>query len=215
MNTGLFITFEGIDGCGKTTQLLHASEWLKQQGYSVLTTREPGGTLIGKQIRSLLLNPDSRELCPQSELLLYLADRIQHLHEVILPAKQQGTMVLCDRYHDSTVAYQGFGRQLDLGGIESIVNQWIAPVSPDLTLYIKISKELAAERLRLRKVQDHSLAQESRIDAETVSFFQRVSEGFDRLMELNPDRFVKINGEQRIDEIHQEVLKILRKRLDL
>ena len=121
MDSGKLITFEGLDGCGKSTQLEKATDWLKVQGYSVLKTRQPGGTVIGQQIRSILLNPEHEELQPESELLLYLADRIQHLQDSILPAKAAGKIVLCDRFHDSTVAYQGYGRGLNLNSIESIV----------------------------------------------------------------------------------------------
>jgi len=110
MNSGKLITFEGLDGCGKSTQLEKVHDWLTSRGYIVLKTREPGGTKIGRQIRSILLNPEHKELQPESELLLYLSDRIQHLQETIIPAKKAGKIVLCDRFHDSTVAYQGYGR---------------------------------------------------------------------------------------------------------
>ena len=121
MQSGKLITFEGLDGCGKSTQLEKTKKWLNLQGYEVLKTQQPGGTKIGKQIRKILLNPENNELHPESELLLYLSDRIQHLAEKIIPAKAEGKIVLCDRFHDSTVAYQGFGRGLNLENIESII----------------------------------------------------------------------------------------------
>jgi len=139
MDSGKLITFEGLDGCGKSTQLEKATDWLNAQGYSVLKTRQPGGTIIGQQIRSILLNPEHIELQPESELLLYLADRIQHLQELILPAKTAGKIVLCDRFHDSTVAYQGYGRGLNLNSIESIVAHCIKPYAPDLNILLNIS----------------------------------------------------------------------------
>ena len=126
MNSGKLITLEGLDGCGKSTQLEKVHDWMTSRGYTVLKTREPGGTKIGRQIRSILLNPEHKELHPESELLLYLSDRIQHLQETIIPAKKAGKIVLCDRFHDSTVAYQGYGRGLNLGSIESIVEYCIS-----------------------------------------------------------------------------------------
>ncbi|MEA1882246.1 MAG: dTMP kinase, partial [Candidatus Marinimicrobia bacterium] len=133
MHTGKLITFEGLDGCGKSTQLEKVKNWLTLQGCEVLKTKEPGGTRIGQHIRNILLNPEHKELNPESELLLYLSDRIQHLKETILPAKAQGKIVLCDRFHDSTVVYQGYGRGLDLKSFESIISYSIKPYPPDLT----------------------------------------------------------------------------------
>ena len=127
MQSGKLITFEGLDGCGKSTQLEKTKKWLNLYGYEVLKTQQPGGTKIGKQIRNILLNPEHNELHPESELLLYLSDRIQHLAEKIIPAKAEGKIVLCDRFHDSTVAYQGFGRGLNLENIESIITYSIKP----------------------------------------------------------------------------------------
>ena len=160
MNKGKFITFEGLDGCGKSTQLETTKKWLEDKGFSVLKSREPGGTRIGKEIRSILLNPEHEELCPESELLLYLSDRIQHLHESILPAKSLGKIVLCDRSHDSTIAYQGFGRGLDLSVLDSIVAYSINPYAPDFTILLNISPETVLKRLEKRqrnsqKDQDH------------------------------------------------------------
>ena len=211
MDSGKLITFEGLDGCGKSTQLEKATDWLKVQGYSVLKTRQPGGTVIGQQIRSILLNPEHEELQPESELLLYLADRIQHLQDSILPAKAAGKIVLCDRFHDSTVAYQGYGRGLNLNSIESIVEHCIKPYSPDLTILLNISPETVASRLERR--QEH--VEKDRLDLESLSFFKRVAQGFQELSAAEPERFVCINGEQEIELIHQEIINILQQRLQL
>jgi dTMP kinase len=211
MDSGKLITFEGLDGCGKSTQLEKATDWLKVQGYSVLKTRQPGGTVIGQQIRSILLNPEHEELQPESELLLYLADRIQHLQDSILPAKAAGKIVLCDRFHDSTVAYQGYGRGLNLNSIESIVEHCIKPYSPDLTILLNISPETIASRLERR--QEH--VEKDRLDLESLSFFKRVAQGFQELSAAEPERFVCINGEQEIELIHQEIINILQQRLQL
>jgi dTMP kinase len=211
MDSGKLITFEGLDGCGKSTQLEKATDWLKVQGYSVLKTRQPGGTVIGQQIRDILLNPEHEELQPESELLLYLADRIQHLQDSILPAKAAGKIVLCDRFHDSTVAYQGYGRGLNLNSIESIVEHCIKPYSPDLTILLNIAPETVASRLERR--QEH--VEKDRLDLESLSFFKRVAQGFQELSAAEPERFVCINGEQEIELIHQEIINILQQRLQL
>ena len=211
MDSGKLITFEGLDGCGKSTQLEKATDWLNAQGYSVLKTRQPGGTIIGQQIRSILLNPEHEELQPESELLLYLADRIQHLQELILPAKTAGKIVLCDRFHDSTVAYQGYGRGLNLKSIESIVEYCIKPYAPDLTILLNISPETVDSRLERR--QEH--AEKDRLDLESLSFFKRVAQGFQELAAKEPDRFICINGEQDIKDIHLQIVNILQQRLQL
>jgi dTMP kinase len=211
MDSGKLITFEGLDGCGKSTQLEKATDWLNSQGYSVLKTRQPGGTIIGQQIRCILLNPEHEELQPESELLLYLADRIQHLQELILPAKTAGKIVLCDRFHDSTVAYQGYGRGLNLNSIESIVTHCIKPHAPDLTILLNISPETVNSRLELR--QEHT--EKDRLDLESLNFFKRVAQGFQELAATEPDRFICINGEQDIEDIHLQIVNILQRRLQL
>jgi dTMP kinase len=211
MDSGKLITFEGLDGCGKSTQLEKATAWLNAQGYSVLKTRQPGGTIIGQQIRRILLNPEHTELQPESELLLYLADRIQHLQELILPAKTAGKIVLCDRFHDSTVAYQGYGRGLNLNSIESIVAHCIKPYAPDLTILLNISPETVDSRLERR--QEH--AEKDRLDLESLSFFKRVAQGFQELAATEPDRFLCINGEQDVEDIHLQIVNILQQRLQL
>ena len=209
MHSGKLITFEGLDGCGKSTQLEKANDWLSEKGFTVQTTREPGGTVIGQQIRNILLNPEHEELQPESELLLYLADRIQHLQESILPEIAAGKIVLCDRFHDSTVAYQGYGRGLDLISIESIVEHCIKPYTPDLTILLNISPETVAARLNRR--QEH--AEKDRLDSESLSFFTRVAQGFEELSAAEPERFVCLNGEQEIEVIHQEIIDAFQQRL--
>ena len=190
VKNGAFVTFEGLDGCGKSTQLERAADWLETAGIPVLRTREPGGTPIGRKIREVLLDPANHKLCPDSELLLYLADRIQHLQEVILPAKASATLVLCDRFHDSAVAYQGYGRGLDLTATASIVQNHIIPNLPDLTLWLDLPPKMALERLQ------HSRGANAldRLDAETLGFFQRAQAGFAELAQVNPERFVRLDG---------------------
>ena len=211
MQFGKLITFEGLDGCGKSTQLEKAKNWLTYQGCEVLNTRQPGGTRIGKKIREILLNPEHKELYPESELLLYLSDRIQHLTETIIPAKNEGKIVLCDRFHDSTVAYQGYGRGLNLKSIESIINYSIKPHTPDLTFLLTISPKIVVDRLDQRK--EHS--SKDRLDIEPRSFFERAAKGYIELASAEPGRFVCINGEQEIEVIHQQIISILQDRFKI
>ena len=195
MHFGRLITFEGLDGCGKTTQLEKAKDWLTEQGYDVLKTRQPGGTKIGRQIRSILLDPEHEELQPESELLLYLSDRIQHIQETIIPAKATGKIVLCDRFHDSTVAYQGYGRGLNLNSIESVVTHCIKPHYPDLTILLNISPETVPLRLEQRE----EYVEKDRLDLESLNFFKRTAQGFQALAAIETERYVCLNGEQDIE----------------
>ena len=211
MKSGKLITFEGLDGCGKSTQLEKVHDWLTTRGYTVFKTREPGGTKIGLQIRSILLNPEHKELQPESELLLYLSDRIQHLQETIIPALEAGKIVLCDRFHDSTVAYQGYGRGLNLNSIESIVEHYINPYAPDLTILLNISPETVATRLDQRQKKTNK----NRLDLESLNFFKRTALGFKALATADPERYVCLNGEQEIEVIHQEIVAVLKKRFKL
>ena len=208
MQSGKLITFEGLDGCEKSTQLEKTKKWLNLQGYEVFKTQQPGGTKIGKQIRNILLNPEHNELHPESELLLYLSDRIQHLKEKIIPAKAEGKIVLCDRFHDSTVAYQGFGRGLNLENIESIITYSIKPYSPDLTFLITISPETIVDRLDQRK----EYSARDRIDIESKNFFARVAKGYQKLASADSERFVCLDGEQEIEVIHQQIISELKDR---
>ena len=211
MHSGRLITFEGLDGCGKTTQLEKAKDWLTEQGYDVLKTRQPGGTKIGRQIRSILLDPEHEELQPESELLLYLSDRIQHIQETIIPAKATGKIVLCDRFHDSTVAYQGYGRGLNLNSIESVVKHCIKPHDPDLTILLNISPETVLLRLELRE----EYAEKDRLDLESLNFFKKTAQGFQVLAAAETERYVCLNGEQDIEVIHQEIVAVLQERFQL
>ena len=211
MKSGKLITFEGLDGCGKSTQLEKIQDWLTARDYTVFKTREPGGTKIGLQIRSILLNPEHKELKPESELLLYLSDRIQHLQETIIPEKEGGKIVLCDRFHDSTVAYQGYGRGLNLSCIESIVEHFIKPFSPDLTILLNIYPETVALRLEQRQKQTNK----NRLDLESLNFFKRTALGFKALATADPERYVCLNGEQEIEVIHQEIVAVLKTRFQL
>ena len=211
MQSGKLITFEGLDGCGKSTQLVKATKWMTLKGCEVLQTKQPGGTRIGKQIRNILLNPDHKELHPESELLLYLSDRIQHLTETIIPAKAEGKIVLCDRFHDSTVAYQGYGRGLNLKIFESIITYSIKAYSPDLTFLLTIPPKTVVYRLDQRKEQ----SAKDRLDIESSKFFERTAKGYQELVSAEPDRFICLDGEQGIEVIHQQIISELQDRFSI
>ena len=206
VNQGKFITFEGIDGCGKTSQIQLAQAYLQQKGFQVINTMEPGGTEIGYQIREILLNQKNHRLVQESEMLLYLADRIQHLQEYILPALERGLIVLCDRYHDSTVAYQGYGRGVDLNLIHSIEEKAIKPYAPEVTFLLDIDPQLALDRTE-KKYKEKN--QKDRLEKESKEFFQRIKDGYLKLAEIFPERFVFIDGSKPIEQIHQKIIEQL------
>lgn len=205
----LFITFEGIDASGKTTQLELLKQELTNKGYNVLVTRQPGGTKIGQQIRQILLNPAHTEMVPQAELLLYMADRVQHIQEVIEPALQAGKIVLCDRYHDATIAYQGGGRGLDLSWIQQLEKETVR--TPDLTLWFELSVEESQKRLNSR---NQATGEENcRIEREKQEFFIKVNQGYREIQQSDPDRFLHIDAEQTIEKIQTQVTAIVHSRL--
>ncbi len=205
----MFITLEGIDASGKTTQLDLLERELQKSGFNVLVTRQPGGTQIGQMLRQILLNPENSQLVPETEVLLYMADRIQHIKEVIQPALDREQIVLCDRYHDATLAYQGGGRQLDLSWLKLLQEKHI--IVPDLTLWFDIGVEQSQERLQQR---NRSLDTENcRLESENVLFFQRVNTEYANMCQREPDRFIRIEASGDIPEIHQQVLKMVLDRI--
>ena len=209
---GLFITFEGIEGSGKSTQITLLRTALQRLDYAVIQTREPGGCAIADQIRSILLHPENTALEPTAELLLYAAARAQHVSEIIRPALDCGKMVLCDRYTDATLAYQGDGRGLDqqlIGELNSVASQ---ETTPDLTILIDLQIETGLGRALSREIaqQDSS---EGRFEREAMAFHQRVRDGYLALAEAEPARFRVVDGslsiEQLAEEIRHETLKFL------
>jgi dTMP kinase len=207
MKRGLFVTFEGIEGCGKSTQVQLASKWLEAQGIPHLVTREPGGTHIGTEIRKILLSENTVELQPVAEALLYLADRFQHIVEVIRPALDSGKIVLADRYHDSTVAYQGYGRGIPVQWIENI---WVgsnAALVPDLTILLDLDPQVGLQR-SLEKLRARGL-DESRFEKESLEFHIRVREGFLTLAKVDPKRFRILDASQSVEKIHRQVTEII------
>jgi dTMP kinase len=192
----VFISFEGIDGCGKTTQLALLAEALSARGLSVVQTRNPGGTALGQQLRQILLHhPDPVD--PTAELLLYMADRAQHRMEVLQPALAAGHVVLCDRYGDSTLAYQGYGRGLSIDWIERLNEQ--AGICPDMTFYFDGPVDTLLGRANKRGPAD-------RLESESHRFFERVRQGFLTLSQQHPTRIQVLDATQPVDWLHQQIL---------
>ena len=203
----LFISFEGGEGCGKSTQIAALAARLTNRGIPVLTTREPGGCAIADAIRRILLNPANATLVPRAELLLYAAARAQHVDEVIQPALGQGTWVLCDRFTDATVAYQGGGRQLPPTTIETLNRIATDGLQPDLTLLLDLPVEEGLRRAIGRNDQDGT-AHEGRFEAETLAFHQRVRASYRRLAE-NHERFRVIDASGEIDAVAGRIDQVL------
>ncbi len=205
---GLFVTFEGPDGSGKTTQIRLLGEWLRGLGYDVLVTREPGGTPIGDRIRSLLLDPAHAEICPETEALLFSAARAQIVRQVIRPHLAADGVVLCDRYADSTLAYQGYGRQLDLTILRTITAFATDGLWPDVTVYLDLPVE---EGLARRRRAD--AAQWNRLDAEQLAFHQRVREGYLAMAAAEPERWLVLDARQSVESLQQTIRKRLMEHL--
>jgi dTMP kinase len=184
---GTFVTFEGIEGSGKSTQIALLAAALKSQGKQVVLTREPGGTAIGDQVRKILLDPANSALDPKAELLLYGASRAQHLHDVILPALVAGATVLCDRFSDATLAYQGYGRGLDLEMIQTLDCLVTAGMRPDLTLLLDIDAAIGVARAHGRNAV-RGLEAEARFENEEIAFHERVRQGYLKLAREFPER---------------------------
>ncbi len=204
---GFLITFEGIEGCGKTTQLARLAQWLRQRGLGVLTTREPGGCPIADRIRAILLAPESRNLVPRAELLLYAAARAQHVDEVIRPALQAGLLVLCDRFTDATLAYQGGGRNLDRELIVELNTLASAQTTPALTLLLDLPVAKGLARAQLRNQADAD--REGRFEQEAVEFHRRVQDAYRQLAAAEPERFRLVDADGTPDQVHERVRTVI------
>jgi dTMP kinase len=207
MQRGRFITFEGVDGSGKTTQFRMLAQWLRERGKDVAETVEPGGTAIGRQIRRILLDPASADIQPRAELLLYFASRAQNVDQVIRPALEAGQTVLCDRFTDSTLVYQGCGRGLDTGVVRDLDRIACRGLKPDVTFLIDIDPETGLMRAKRRN--ERTGPSESRIDEESAAFHERVRQGYLALAKAEPDRIVVIDGTAGIGEIGQQIREAL------
>jgi dTMP kinase len=204
-----FVTFEGIEGCGKTTQMRLAAAWLTGRGISVLSTAEPGGTPLGLKIREVLLNRGSLEIGAEAELLLFAAARAQHVREVILPALRTGKWVLCDRFADATLAYQGFGRGLDAGFIRTLNAFSMLSLSPDRTFLFDLPVETGLSRAEGRTAGVRPEAAEDRFEQEDQAFHERIRNGYLNLAAGEPERFRVIDGAADVETVHLEVCRRL------
>ncbi len=198
MKKGLFITFEGIDGCGKSTQLSLFTDYLKSKGYDVLLTREPGCSGLGEKLREILLNYDGKvsDVC---ESFLFLADRAQNVDCIIKPAMELGKIVICDRHIDSTVAYQGYGRKLDLDRINMLNNIATSGLTPNMTIVFDIDIETSMNRVGKNK---------DRMESEGLEFHKRVRNGYLEIAKKEPNRVKIINSVDSIENIHNQVVEL-------
>jgi len=207
----LFITFEGIEGCGKTTQIGHLTSYLEGTRWSFLLTREPGGTELGEKIRQILLSSENAGIEPMAELFLYAAARVQHFRQVIHPALKEGKIVLCDRYADATLAYQGFGRGLDPNWIEEIHARSVENAKPDLTFLLDLPVEEGLRRA-WKRIERNPI-KEDRFEKEAVDFHQRVREGYLTLARKEPRRIIVLDGMKNEQSLHREIISHLSSRL--
>ncbi|HUD15533.1 MAG TPA: dTMP kinase [Terracidiphilus sp.] len=217
MPRGLFITLEGLDGSGKTTQIRRLAAWLKKRfpPDDPIVTRQPGGTETGDRIRALVLDSRQTGLAPMTEMALMFADRAQAIAEVIQPALDQGRIVLCDRFTDSTEAYQGGGRQLGSQPVLELHRLLCNNLQPDLTLLLLPSLEVSLERARRRnqRASDQNEPDESRFEAEQDAFYGRVWEKYREIARREPNRVVLIEGDLSIDEVHEQIAEAVAERL--
>ena len=212
---GFFITFEGVEGCGKSTQILRLRDYLEQAGHELLLTREPGGTPIAEAIRKVLLDPQNEAMSVRTELLLYEAARAQHVHEKIRPALDAGKIVLCDRFTDSSEAYQGGGRELGSAMVLNLHRLVCGEVWPDLTILLLPGFEPSLKRARRRNKREEKQTgkNEGRFEAEQDAFFRRVWEKYREIAAREPGRVALIEGDLGIDEVFEQVVEIVSERL--
>lgn len=201
MTQGLFITFEGPDGCGKTTQMNLLAQYFEKKGKKVVLTREPGGKGLGEKVREILLNYNG-EVSDRCESFLFLADRAQNIDIIVKPAVKQGEIVLCDRHIDSTVAYQGYGRGLDINEINMLNNLATGGKKPDLTLIFDVDVETSMKRVGKEK---------DRMESAGIDFHNRVRNGYLELATQEPDRIKVLDATKTIEEIHEKVVEIVEK----
>lgn len=211
---GYFITLEGIEGSGKSTQVSGLTSLLEKRGYDCLVTREPGGSRIAEKIRAILLDSASQGLTPMAELMLYLADRAQHVQEVILPALELGKIVLCDRYSDATLAYQGYARNLGVERVSELNRYASSGLEPDLTLLFDLPVPVGLVRAKERIAELHAdQPAEDRFEHETLAFHQRVRDGYLALAQSHTQRFVVIDANQPADQVAMAIREAVIARL--
>ncbi len=216
---GLFITFEGTEGCGKTTQVQMLALKLQNEGLPVVVLREPGGTPIGEEIRHILKHSlNNVAMTAEAELLLMNASRAQLVREVICPSLQSGKIILCDRFHDSTTAYQGYGRGLNLDNVHKIIEFAVGETRPDLTLFLDIPLELSLKRRTIRKNQNNDKSKSGanennlrdRFEEADIEFFRRVQQGFHKIAQEEPQRIKTVDATKPIEEVFKNICEIIK-----
>jgi dTMP kinase len=214
---GKFITFEGLDGVGKSTQLENLAQWLREQGLDVLTTREPGGTSLGEKLRQVLLSSRTEGLSPLTELGLMFSDRAQHIDEFILPAVERGQWVLCDRFTDSSEAYQGGGRELGSNTVLQLHKILCRDLKPDLTILMFSDLGRSVNRARRRNQQDAAQQEhdENRFEKEDRAFYRRVHDAYTAIAAREPDRVVQVDASEPIARVRKRIAELVSQRLDL
>lgn len=207
MKKGLFITFEGCEGSGKTTVSKYLYNRLKDEGYDVIYSREPGGVDIAEQIRAVILNVNNTAMDPRTEALLYAASRRQHLAEVVLPALNEGKIVLCDRFVDSSLVYQGYARGIGIDKVWELNQFAIDDCMPDMTLYYDVDVEIGLARVRSR-------GELNRLDSENVEFHKSVRRAYQLIAEKYPERIVTVDSNQCLKTVEEESYRLLKNRID-
>lgn len=202
----MFITFEGSEGSGKTSQMQPLERALRQAGYDVLSTREPGGTPIGDRVREILFDFKNTDMHPRTEILLFQASRAQHVEQVIRPHIKKGGIVLCDRYGDSTLAYQGYGYQQDVRRLRELVDFATCGLKPDLTLFVDVDILVGLQRRT-------TAGELNRLDAYTAAFYERVRQGYHELARQEPDRWVIIDGNKSFEQVREDIQRVVFERL--
>ncbi len=205
----MFITLEGIEGSGKTTQIKNIVEFLENKGHDCVITREPGGTKIGKKIRSILLDPENRDMEPACELLLYCSDRVQHIKELINPALSEGKTVICDRFFDATLVYQGYARGLDMDLITGLHEMTVAGLKPDITILLDLLPEIGLSRAWEQIDNGSRNEGETRFEKETLSFHEKIRNGYLELARLEPKRFHVIDASKSEKQVKQQIINAL------
>jgi len=205
----MFITFEGIEGTGKTTQISRVCDYFDKQGREIFLTMEPGGSRMGKELRKMLLHVDNKDITPIAELFLYLADRAQHVAQVIRPQLEAGKIVISDRFADSTVVYQGYGRGLDPKLLHTLNEVAVDGLWPDLTILLDLDVEVGLKRAVTRNMRDGKTQEEGRFEQEHLSFHSRIREGYLTWAALNRDRIKVADASGSPDEVHDNIIHLL------
>ena len=205
----MFITLEGIEGSGKTTQIEYLVAFLENKGNLCVTTREPGGTVIGNKIRAILLDPECKEMDAKTELLLYMADRAQHIHSLVKPSLAAGKTVVCDRYFDATVVYQGYARGLGIELTKNLHSTLFEDLKPDVTILLDLPPQVGLQRAWKQLDDGQRPNKEGRFEEEKLEFHQRVRAGYLELANAEPDRFHIIDAAQDEQLVRNNILKII------